>query len=702
MNVREDFSTVNPFGGTSECSKFTIDDITNPFILRNIMVPHQHYTLSFYAKADTESVLTIQGTTLTISPAWERYILLFTSEGVNLNFVFGTGVFYIYKPKLELGNKATDWTPAPEDLATGDELDDVQDDLDNTKLDLKYAHTLIEKNASDILLRASLEEFNDLTKRVSDAELKLTPDGIVSIVGTTYAKTDDVNKAFENVSTVIEQTDQNLTVKINDAAKTATNFLKYDGGLIVGEIPQTETGELGNNVLITTTGVNIRNGITTLAQFGSDNILLGLGTKCQVSISDDGFTMEDNGTLFTSISRSNIRLGMDSYYGSLNILKGGFIIEVNQNDDESVFCSLSTNYVMDIFAPDTITLITQNSHLYLTNEYIQMDTAGKLDISSVETLRIIGDTTDIQAMTNLKLRGPGISSSWVNGRDNALFRMRGGVQGYLPAISISAYTSSWEIGTYHQFGDDLVFANITNDNYSSSTNTAARIIRFNQNGMVTGIVGCNNNWTISGGALYVGSSVYNQGFIELYGATPFIDFHFGDSGEDFTSRIIETASGKLRCEGDWTAGGHIVAGGYLSCEGRIKSQGTYDYTSTQAANLGMFSSYWTFRSTASSKRYKHDIKPLGSELNSEKLLNIPVHQYIYNFDYLGEEDQRYNTVVPGFIAEEVYENYPIAAEITEGQIEDWNHRMIIPPMLDLIQKLWRRVEQLENKEANNG
>lgn len=645
MNVREDFSTVNPFGGTSECSKFTIDDITNPFILRNIMVPHQHYTLSFYAKADTESVLTIQGTTLTISPAWERYILLFTSEGVNLNFVFGTGVFYIYKPKLELGNKATDWTPAPEDLATGDELDDVQDDLDNTKLDLKYAHTLIEKNASDILLRASLEEFNDLTKRVSDAELKLTPDGIVSIVGTTYAKTDDVNKAFENVSTVIEQTDQNLTVKINDAAKTATNFLKYDGGLIVGEIPQTETGELGNNVLITTTGVNIRNGITTLAQFGSDNILLGLGTKCQVSISDDGFTMEDNGTLFTSISRSNIRLGMDSYYGSLNILKGGFIIEVNQNDDESVFCSLSTNYVMDIFAPDTITLITQNSHLYLTNEYIQMDTAGKLDISSVETLRIIGDTTDIQAMTNLKLRGPGISSSWVNGRDNALFRMRGGVQGYLPAISISAYTSSWEIGTYHQFGDDLVFANITNDNYSSSTNTAARIIRFNQNGMVTGIVGC---------------------------------------------------------EGDWTAGGHIVAGGYLSCEGRIKSQGTYDYTSTQAANLGMFSSYWTFRSTASSKRYKHDIKPLGSELNSEKLLNIPVHQYIYNFDYLGEEDQRYNTVVPGFIAEEVYENYPIAAEITEGQIEDWNHRMIIPPMLDLIQKLWRRVEQLENKEANNG
>ena len=36
-----------------------------------------------------------------------------------------------------------------------------------------------------------------------------------------------------------------------------------------------------------------------------------------------------------------------------------------------------------------------------------------------------------------------------------------------------------------------------------------------------------------------------NGEVEIYGATPHIDFHYGNSSEDKTSRIIETASGKL-------------------------------------------------------------------------------------------------------------------------------------------------------------
>lgn len=36
-----------------------------------------------------------------------------------------------------------------------------------------------------------------------------------------------------------------------------------------------------------------------------------------------------------------------------------------------------------------------------------------------------------------------------------------------------------------------------------------------------------------------------RGEVEIYGATPHIDFHYGNSTEDNTSRIIETASGKI-------------------------------------------------------------------------------------------------------------------------------------------------------------
>ena len=41
------------------------------------------------------------------------------------------------------------------------------------------------------------------------------------------------------------------------------------------------------------------------------------------------------------------------------------------------------------------------------------------------------------------------------------------------------------------------------------------------------------------------SSVTTRSEVEIYGATPHIDFHFAENDVDYTSRIIETASGQL-------------------------------------------------------------------------------------------------------------------------------------------------------------
>lgn len=58
----------------------------------------------------------------------------------------------------------------------------------------------------------------------------------------------------------------------NNAAKTATNYLKFDSsGLVVGNHTTTLTG----NTQITSSGVNIRNGSTTLATFSANQIELG-------------------------------------------------------------------------------------------------------------------------------------------------------------------------------------------------------------------------------------------------------------------------------------------------------------------------------------------------------------------------------------------------------------------------------------------
>ena len=54
----------------------------------------------------------------------------------------------------------------------------------------------------------------------------------------------------------------------------------------------------------------------------------------------------------------------------------------------------------------------------------------------------------------------------------------------------------------------------------------------------------NGNARISGGITIAGAASLKGG-VEVHGSTPYIDFHFGNSTSDYTSRIIEDASGRL-------------------------------------------------------------------------------------------------------------------------------------------------------------
>lgn len=123
--------------------------------------------------------------------------------------------------------------------------------------------------------------------------------------------------------------------------------------------------------------------------------------------------------------------------------------------------------------------------------------------------------------------------------------------------------------------------------------------------------------------------------------------------------------------------------------------------STSAANLrwGTTTSGRIFESTASSARFKTDIVDLSSvaELDPKKLLQLPVHAFRYKDDYLGEEDERSGALVPGFIAEEVDQIYPIAADYELGQPNNWNDKFMIPAMLSLIQDLYKEIALLKGE-----
>ena len=129
--------------------------------------------------------------------------------------------------------------------------------------------------------------------------------------------------------------------------------------------------------------------------------------------------------------------------------------------------------------------------------------------------------------------------------------------------------------------------------------------------------------------------------------------------------------------------------GSLEATGEIRTTGAG--TSTAAANCrlttGNGPGYIRY-ATGSSRRFKHDIEDINADyLDPSLLYNLPVRQFIFNEDYIDADDDRQGLYIPGFIAEEVAEHYPIAADIgaTEGEFDNWNERLVIPGMLKLIQ-----------------
>lgn len=130
MNTLESYLVENPQNVTDTCAKLMIDDVTMPFILNDITTINEQYTLSFWVKSDEAGTIQIYDGELASTTEWLKYVLTFTANNTKLNICFTTtGTYYIYHPKLEVGSKATDWTPAPEDMVDVNTFDEYKEQV---------------------------------------------------------------------------------------------------------------------------------------------------------------------------------------------------------------------------------------------------------------------------------------------------------------------------------------------------------------------------------------------------------------------------------------------------------------------------------------------------------------------------------------------------------------------------------------------
>ena len=178
MNRHESYSITNPNNITDECAKFVIDDTGSPFVLSEVMQIGTQYTFSFWIKSEANYDVSVHGRTFTSTTTWQKYSATFTATSENLTVAFlNVGTYYIYHPKLEIGNMATDWSPAPEDTEKG--ISDAQS-----------AAVAAQNTADDV--QTNLKN-NYYTKIQTDAQIKVSADGITSTVSSTYTTKKEFN-----------------------------------------------------------------------------------------------------------------------------------------------------------------------------------------------------------------------------------------------------------------------------------------------------------------------------------------------------------------------------------------------------------------------------------------------------------------------------------------------------------------------------
>ena len=131
MNTLDAVQVLTPYNTEENCAQFTITESGDVFKIAGTMLFDREYTFSAWVRAEEECSLVlcqvassdaetgreiVNAHTIEVTTEWQYVTHTFTANTTNLDLLFGAGVFYIYHAQLELGNKATDWTPNPEDV----------------------------------------------------------------------------------------------------------------------------------------------------------------------------------------------------------------------------------------------------------------------------------------------------------------------------------------------------------------------------------------------------------------------------------------------------------------------------------------------------------------------------------------------------------------------------------------------------------
>lgn len=205
-----------------------------------------------------------------------------------------TDVVELTKLKFELGNKATDWTPAPEDMATADGLDSAVEATEDLSGRLT---TRIEEMESTITQVA-----DSISMMVVDQNgaslMEQTSTGWVFSMGETLAQLQSAIDDLKSVEDTLDVQEGTLTALQNvvNGLEELNNYVRIS---VDGDEPCIELGnESSFKLLITNTGIKMMDGTIIPAYVTNQSLKIGKAeVEDELAFGGFAFAERSNGNM---------------------------------------------------------------------------------------------------------------------------------------------------------------------------------------------------------------------------------------------------------------------------------------------------------------------------------------------------------------------------------------------------------------------
>ena len=243
---------------------------------RNVWVANEIYTVSFYAKASVANTtitpsrsMADSASAVTLTTTWKRYTGTIrstaTSDSGTLSFKVNNinATYYIAAVKLEKGNKATDWSPAPEDV------DSSISAVDNKVTTVSNQYTTLNQTVNSIsgTVNSHTEQIkqkadNNTVTTINNKVTSLTTDlsGFKTTVSNTYATKNSLSNYATTaaMNSAISQSASSITQSVSATYATKSSLSSYaTTASLSAYIAKTDTGTLKSCIEAIADTINI-------------------------------------------------------------------------------------------------------------------------------------------------------------------------------------------------------------------------------------------------------------------------------------------------------------------------------------------------------------------------------------------------------------------------------------------------------------